>query len=82
MPLHPQSKFITDFVANLGNKPFEEDTPQNARETRAAQQAPSTVPIHWMKDIDAGGVPARLYKPNDEPNLDRKSTRLNSSHRT
>jgi acetyl esterase len=32
-------------------------------------QAPSTVPIHKMTDIDAGGVPARLYKPNDEPNL-------------
>ena len=69
MPLHPQSKFITDFVANLGNKPFEEDTPQNARESRAAQQAPSTAPIHKMTDIDAGGVPARLYKPNDDPNL-------------
>jgi acetyl esterase len=69
MPLHPQAKFITDFVASLGHKPFEDDTPQNARETRAAMQAPSTVPIHKMTDIDAGGVPARLYKPNDEPNL-------------
>jgi acetyl esterase len=69
MPLHPQSKFITDFIANLGNKPFEDDTPQNARATRAAQQAPSTVPIHKMTDIDAGGVPARLYKPNDESDL-------------
>jgi acetyl esterase len=69
MPLHPQSKFITDFIANLGNKPFEDDTPQNARATRASQQAPSTVPIHKMTDIDAGGVPARLYKPNDESDL-------------
>ena len=69
MPLHPQAKFITDFVAGLGNKPFEDDTPQNARESRAAMQAPSTVPIHKMTDIDAGGVPARLYKPNDDPNL-------------
>ncbi|MFZ9698055.1 MAG: alpha/beta hydrolase [Ilumatobacteraceae bacterium] len=32
-------------------------------------QAPSTVPIHKMTDIDAGGVPARLYKPNDDANL-------------
>lgn len=69
MPLHPQAKFITDFVAGLGNKPFEDDTPQNARESRAAMQAPSTLPIHKMTDIDAGGVPARLYKPNDESNL-------------
>ena len=69
MPLHPQAKFITDFVAGLGNKPFEEDTPQNARDSRAAMQAPSTVPIHSMVDIDAGGVPARLYRPNDSGDL-------------
>lgn len=69
MPLHPQAKFITDFIASLGNVPFEQDTPENARASRAAMQAPSTLPIHESRDIDAGGVPARLYRPNDDADL-------------
>lgn len=69
MPLHPQAKFINDFVDGLGYTPLDQDTPENARAQRASMQAPSTAPIHAMVDIDAGGVPARLYKPNDDPNL-------------
>ena len=69
MPLHPQAKFINDFVDGLGYAPLDQDTPENARQQRASMQAPSTVPIHKMVDLDAGGVPARLYKPNDDPNL-------------
>ena len=69
MPLHPQAKFINDFVDGLGYTPLDQDTPENARQQRASMQAPSTVPIHKMVDLDAGGVPARLYKPNDDPNL-------------
>ncbi|MEY2627431.1 MAG: hypothetical protein RJB08_1190 [Actinomycetota bacterium] len=69
MPLHPQAKFINDFVDGLGYAPLDQDTPENARQQRASMQAPSTVPIHKMVDLDASGVPARLYKPNDDPNL-------------
>ena len=69
MPLHPQAKFINDFVDGLGYTPLDQDTPENARQQRASMQAPSTAPIHKMVDLDAGGVPARLYKPNDDPNL-------------
>jgi acetyl esterase len=69
MPLHPQSQFIINFMDSLGDKPFEEDTPQNARDIRNARTTPSTLPIFETKDIDAGGVPARLYKPNNNTNL-------------
>ena len=69
MPLHPQSQFIINFIDSLGDKPFEEDTPQNARDIRNARTTPSTLPIFETKDIDAGGVPARLYKPNNNTNL-------------
>ncbi len=54
---------------SLGDKPFEEDTPQNARAIRDARTMPSNLPIFETKYIDAGGVPARLYKPNNNTNL-------------
>jgi acetyl esterase len=69
MPLHPQSQFIINFMDSLGDKPFEEDTPQNARAIRDARTMPSNLPIFETKNIDAGGVPARLYKPNNNTNL-------------
>jgi acetyl esterase len=69
MPLHPQSQFIISFMDSLGDKPFEEDTPQNARAIRDARTMPSNLPIFETKNIDAGGVPARLYKPNNNTNL-------------
>lgn len=69
MPLHPQAKFITDFIDSLGDPPFETDTPQNARAIRSARTTLSTLPIFETRDIDAGGVPARLYKPNANTNL-------------
>lgn len=69
MPLHPQAKFITDFIDSLGDPPFETDTPQNARAIRGARTTLSTLPIFETRDIDAGGVPARLYKPNANTNL-------------
>lgn len=69
MPLHPQAKFITDFIDSLGDPPFETDTPQNARAIRGSRTTLSTLPIFETRDIDAGGVPARLYKPNANTNL-------------
>jgi acetyl esterase len=69
MPLHPQSQFIINFMDSLGDKPFEDDTPQNARAIRDARTMPSNLPIFETKNIDAGGVPARLYKPNNNTNL-------------
>ncbi len=52
-------------MASAGAKPFEESTPQEARDIRAAQRRPPTESIHETRDLDAGGVPARLYRSND-----------------
>jgi hypothetical protein len=41
MPLHPQSQFIINFIDSLGDKPFEDDTPQSARAIRDAQMSSS-----------------------------------------
>jgi acetyl esterase len=48
---------------------MEETTPQEARAARAAQPVVPPQPIHEVRDVDAGGVPARLYRPNDRTDL-------------
>ena len=56
-------------MASLGEPPLEDCTPAEAREIRARRQRPSTEPIHEAHDLDAGGVPARLYRPSDQDGL-------------
>jgi acetyl esterase len=56
-------------MAQLDEPPLETCTPAQAREIRARRQRPSTEPIHSSRDLDAGGVPARLYRPNEHDDL-------------
>ena len=56
-------------MASLDEPPLEACTPEQAREIRARRLRPSTEPIHDVRDVDAGGVPARLYRPNDREDL-------------
>ena len=56
-------------MAQLDEPALETCTPTQAREIRATRLRPSTEPIHDSRDLDAGGVPARLYRPNDRDDL-------------
>ncbi len=56
-------------MAALGEPPIEACSAAQARDIRAKRQRPSTEPIHHTRDLDAGGVPARLYRPNDHDDL-------------
>ena len=56
-------------MAELGEPPLESCTPVQAREIRARRQRVSTEPIYQTRDVDAGGVPARLYRPDDRTDL-------------
>ena len=56
-------------LASLGEPPLETCTPVQARQIRAKRQRPSSEHIHATRDLDAGGVPARLYRPNDRHGL-------------
>jgi acetyl esterase len=67
--LHPQAKAVLDLLAQLGEPPLEQCTPAQARDIRAKRQRLSTEPIHHSRDLDAGGVPARLYRPTDDAGL-------------
>ena len=53
----------------LGDPPLEESTPEAVRALRASRLRPPTVTLAEIRDVDAGGVPARLYRPSAEPGL-------------
>ncbi len=63
MPLSIEARQLLDLVAEAGAPPFEESTPEEAREMRKALAPPVLEPCHATRDLDAGGVPARLYSP-------------------
>jgi acetyl esterase len=67
--LHPQAESLLALMAQLGEPPLEACTPVQARDLRAKRQRASTEPIHHTRAVDAGGVPARLYRPNDRDDL-------------
>ena len=63
MPLHRQTAEMLAGLAALGLPPLEELTPVDAREQRRAMLRPSAEEVAEVREIDAGGVPARLYAP-------------------
>jgi len=69
VPLHPQAESLLALMAALNEPPLEECTPSQAREIRARRLRPSTEAIHHARDLEAGGVPARFYRPNEGDEL-------------
>lgn len=69
MPLHPQAQSLLELMASFGDQPIEESTPERARALRASRARPATEPIHERRDLDAAGVPTRLYRPSDADGL-------------
>ena len=69
MTLHHQTKTFLGLLAARNEPPLEKMTPVEAREMTLRYYVPSEYPIFSRRDIDAGGVPARLYLPSAEKNL-------------
>jgi len=69
VPLHPQARSLLELMASIGDPPVDAGTPEQARAIRASRQRPPVEDIHDCRDLDAGGVPARLYRPNDRDDL-------------
>lgn len=65
MPLHPQTRTILDALESLGAPPIESMDPPTARSGMEAMTVPSLVELHSISDLDANGVPLRVYRPND-----------------
>jgi acetyl esterase len=69
VPLHPQAVSLLALIAALDEPALETCTPTQAREIRAKRLRPPTETIRHTRDVDADGVPARLYRPNDRDDL-------------
>jgi acetyl esterase len=69
MPLHPQAATLLQLIEAFGDPKIEDSTPEQARAVRAGRQLPSTTVVHEVRDVDAGGVPARLYRPSTNDQL-------------
>lgn len=67
--LHPQATAVLQAMASLGGPLIHESTPEEFRAYYASRQVPPMEQIHEVRDISAGGVPCRLYKPNAEKDL-------------
>jgi acetyl esterase len=63
MSLHRQTAELLSGMAALGLPGVDEQTPAEAREQRRSMLRPSTEPIAEVRDLDAGGVGGRLYRP-------------------
>lgn len=64
MPLHAEVRSLLDLLDELGEVPIETKDVQTARADRAALAPPPMHECAEIRDLDAGGVPARLYRPN------------------
>lgn len=64
MSLHPQAAAIIEAMAALGMKPIEESSPEEFRALYSARRFPSTETVHEIREVDASGVPCRLYRPS------------------
>ena len=69
MELHPQAQAVLEHIASFGFPPITEVSPPKAREIRRAHVRPSAIELHEIRDVDAGGVPARLYRPSSDDGL-------------
>lgn len=66
MPLNSEAQALLDIFEHLELPPFESLEPEAAREMFDALRRPAVEPCHEIRDVDAGGVRARLYRPGDE----------------
>ncbi|HEU0304065.1 MAG TPA: alpha/beta hydrolase [Gaiellaceae bacterium] len=69
MKLHPQAEAVLEYVASFGHPPIYEVSPEEAREIRRAHLRPSGIDVEEVSEVDAGGVPGRLYRPSGATGL-------------
>jgi acetyl esterase len=69
MPLHPQAQAVADFYAAVRTAPFESLGVDEARATYAASNAVSTEVVHEIRDVQAGSILCRLYRPSAQTDL-------------
>ena len=61
--LHPQARMVLDVMAAAGGPVLHESTPEEYRTFYDSRVAPPMWEMHEVRDLSAGGVPSRLYRP-------------------
>jgi acetyl esterase len=65
MPLNADAQALLDIFAHMEVPSFETMSPEGARELFLSLRRPPTVDCQEVRDVDAGGIGARLYRPAD-----------------
>lgn len=69
MPLHIQAIQLVELYKSLGAPPIETQSPDAVRAQYLSSTLPSEEQVAEIRAIDAGGVPARLYRPHTDIEL-------------
>jgi len=69
MPLHPQAQAVADFYAAVRTAPFESLGIDEARAMYSAGNPVGTEEVYEIRDVLAGTIPCRLYKPSSRNDL-------------
>ena len=69
MALHPQAQVILQMMAAAGGPVIQDSDAAEFREYYNSRQLPSTEEVFEIRDVSAGGVPSRLYRPSADKNL-------------
>ncbi len=69
MPLHVQAIQIVELYKSLGGAPIETQSPDEVRALFSSTALPSEEQVAEIRNVDAGGVPARLYRPRTDVEL-------------
>jgi acetyl esterase len=69
MPLHPQAQVIADLIASVNSRPIADAAPVDVRASYKLATIPPTDEMDEIREVDAGGVPCRLYRPSKSNDL-------------
>jgi len=72
MPLHPQAQAVCDLVNAAGDIPPSNERLQEVRDGFAmlvAMGAGAAEDVYAIENLDADGVPVRVYRPSPDPGL-------------
>ena len=69
MALHPQTAALLVVMEQFNAPALETQEPTVARAGMEMMTAPSTVELHEIREVNADGVAARLYRPKDRKDL-------------
>ena len=67
--LHPQAAAIIEAMAAMGGPAIQDSTPAEFRAYYDSRNMPSMESLHEIRDLSAGGVPSRLYRPSADADL-------------